>query len=74
MGLDAQPLWSKVFRFEGSRAQMRVGHLAKVRAIRERLASVVPGLRIAFGGFDGDSIPDSIRQGQEAGRAMAEWS
>ena len=70
MGLDAQPLWSKVFRFDAARAQMRVGHLSKIRAIRERLASAAPGLRIAFGGFDGDSIPDSIRQGQEAGRAM----
>ena len=71
MGLSAQPIWFKVFRFDASRAQMRVGHLAKIRAIRERLGATAPGLRVAFGGFDGDSIPDSIRQGQDAGRAMA---
>jgi protoporphyrinogen/coproporphyrinogen III oxidase len=71
MGLSAQPIWSKVFRFDVSRAQMRVGHLAKIRTIRERLGATAPGLRVAFGGFDGDSIPDSIRQGQDAGRAMA---
>ena len=70
MGLDARPLWSKVFRFDAARAQMRVGHLSRIRAIRERLASAAPGLRIAFGGFDGDSIPDSIRQGQAAGQAL----
>jgi oxygen-dependent protoporphyrinogen oxidase len=71
MGLSEEPLWSRVFRFDTSRAQMRVGHLAKVRAIRQRLAADAPGLRVAFGGFDGDSIPDSIRQGQDAGRASA---
>jgi protoporphyrinogen oxidase len=49
---------------------MRVGHLSKIRAIRERLAAAAPGLRIAFGGFDGDSIPDSIRQGRAAGQAL----
>ena len=72
MNLEAEPLWSRVFRFEEARAQMRVGHLAKVRAIRERLATAASGLRFAAGGFDGDSIPDSVRQGQEAGRAMVE--
>jgi protoporphyrinogen/coproporphyrinogen III oxidase len=72
MGLDAQPLWSRVFRFEAARAEMRVGHLARIRAIQQRVALVAPGLRIAAGGFDGDNIPDCIRQGQEAGRAMVD--
>jgi oxygen-dependent protoporphyrinogen oxidase len=74
MGIDAPPLWTKVFRFDAARAQMRVGHLSKIRTIRERLSDAAAGLRIAFGGFDGDSIPDGIRQGRDAGRAMADGS
>jgi protoporphyrinogen/coproporphyrinogen III oxidase len=72
MRLDAEPLWSKVFRFDKARLAMRVGHLATMRAIRERLALAAPEVRIAAGGYDGDGIPDCIRQGQEAGRAMVD--
>ena len=38
--------------------------------LQERLASVAPGLRIAGGGYDGVGIPDCVRQGQEAARAL----
>ncbi len=51
---------------------MRVGHLATMRAVHARLAQAAPGLRVAGGGYDGIGIPDCIRQGTEAGRAMVE--
>jgi oxygen-dependent protoporphyrinogen oxidase len=70
MGLDADPVLSRVFRFVGASAQMLVGHLAVMRTLRERLELVVPGLRVAGGGYDGIGIPDCIRQGQDAGRSF----
>ncbi len=70
MGIDARPLWSRVFRFDRATAQMRVGHLGRMRTLRERLAQAAPGLRIAGGGYDGVGIPDCIRQGQEAARSL----
>jgi oxygen-dependent protoporphyrinogen oxidase len=70
MKLVGSPLWSRVFRFDGARPQMRVGHLAAMRRIRELAARGVEGVRIAAGGFDGDGIPDCVRQGEEAGRGM----
>jgi oxygen-dependent protoporphyrinogen oxidase len=70
MGLDAEPRMTRIFRFEHSSAQMRVGHLVTLRTIRTRLAKATPGLRVAGGGYDGVGIPDCIRQGEEAGRAM----
>ena len=51
---------------------MRVGHLATIRAVRGYLASALPGVWLAGDGYDGAGIPDCIRQGQEAGRAMVE--
>jgi protoporphyrinogen/coproporphyrinogen III oxidase len=71
MGLVAEPLWSRVFRFEAARPQMRVGHLATIRAIRGHLATSLSGVWLAGDGYDGAGIPDCIRQGQEVGRAMA---
>lgn len=70
MGIDAEPVLTRVFRFGKASAQMRVGHLATMRALRERLEAAAPGLLIAGGGYDGVGIPDSIRQGEEAGRAL----
>jgi oxygen-dependent protoporphyrinogen oxidase len=70
MGLEAEPLFSQVFRFDAARAQMRVGHLTTMRAIHARLAQSAPGVRVAGEGYDGAGIPDCIRQGQEAVRAL----
>jgi oxygen-dependent protoporphyrinogen oxidase len=70
MGIERAPLWSRVFRFERATAQMRVGHLARMRSVHERLARAAPALRIVGGGFDGVGIPDCIRQGQDAARAL----
>lgn len=71
MGVKAEPMFSRVFRFERASAQMRVGHAAALREVRRRLAAHGPGLRIAGGGYDGIGIPDCIRQGQYHGASMA---
>jgi oxygen-dependent protoporphyrinogen oxidase len=72
MGLSSEPLWSRVFRFQRLSAQMRVGHLAAMRDLRERLKEAVAGVRVAGGGYGVTGIPDCIREGQDAGRAMVE--
>ena len=72
MSLDAEPVFARVFRFDRASAQMRVGHLATMRAIHEGLARAAPGVRVAGGGYDGIGIPDCVRQGEEAGRAFVE--
>ena len=72
MACDARPLWSRVFRFDSASAQMRVGHVAMIRSVRERLAAIAPRLRVAGGGYDGVGIPDCVRQGQEAARSLIE--
>jgi oxygen-dependent protoporphyrinogen oxidase len=66
MGLSADPLWHRVYRWNRATAQMRVGHLAAMRDLRERLAERAPGFVVAGGGYDGVGIPDCVRQGQEA--------
>ena len=70
MDIDAEPTLARVYRFDRASAQMRVGHVARMRALRERLERVAPALRVAGGGYDGVGIPDCIRQGQEAIAAL----
>jgi oxygen-dependent protoporphyrinogen oxidase len=70
MGIDAEPLWHRVFRWERATPQMRVGHLAVMRRVRTRLDDAAPGFVVAGGGYDGVGIPDCIRQGQEAAEKL----
>jgi oxygen-dependent protoporphyrinogen oxidase len=70
MGLDAEPILSRVFRFAAKSPQMHVGHLGTMRALHDRLAFIAPAVRLAAGGYGGIGIPDCIRQGQEAALAL----
>jgi oxygen-dependent protoporphyrinogen oxidase len=72
MGLAGEPLLARVFRFDRASAQMRLGHVATLRMIRERLAELSPAIRIAGGGYDGIGIPDCIRHGEDAARALVD--
>jgi len=72
LGLETEPLWSRVFRFPRASAQMRVGHLAMMRDFRGRMTEVAPGVLVAGGGYGVVGIPDCIREGQEAGKAMVD--
>jgi oxygen-dependent protoporphyrinogen oxidase len=72
MGLEATPLWSKVYRMDRVTPQMRVGHASRLRAIRQQLAASAPGVHLAGGGYDGVGIPDCVHQGTEAARVMIE--
>jgi oxygen-dependent protoporphyrinogen oxidase len=72
MRLETEPLWSRVFRFHRASAQMRVGHLAMMRDFRGRMTEVTPGVLVAGGGYGVTGIPDCIRDGQQAGKAMVD--
>jgi oxygen-dependent protoporphyrinogen oxidase len=45
--------------------QYHLGHLERVKRIRERLASL-PGLALAGNAYSGLGIPDCIRSGEAA--------
>jgi oxygen-dependent protoporphyrinogen oxidase len=69
MKVEAEPLFSRVFRFARSNPQPVVGHLGTLAAIRERLHDL-PGVYLAGSGYDGIGIPDCVRQAEEAAKAI----
>ncbi len=66
--LRGEPLFARVFRWTKASPQPNVGHLDRMKRIHERLRAHT-GLFIAGNGYDGNGIPDCIKQGEAAALA-----
>ena len=65
LGIERPPLFTLVEKWPRSMAQYHLGHLERVRRIRERF-SAFPTLRTAGNAYGGAGIPDCIRSGETA--------
>lgn len=65
MGLDAKPLFTRIYRWEKANPQYDLDHLARVGQIFEQ-ARAIPGLFLTGSAYEGVGVPDCIRQGQQA--------
>lgn len=69
LGWDAEPRFARLHRWRRAMAQYEVGHARCVAEIRARL-SRHPGLELAGNAYDGIGVPDCIRTGRAAARAL----
>ncbi len=65
LGLAAEPLFSRIYRWKGAMAQYNVGHLERLARI-ESLLKQWPGLALAGNGYRGIGIPDCVHSGEVA--------
>ena len=65
LGLRAEPLFARVYKWKSAMAQYGVGHLDRLDRI-ERLRQKLPGLALAGNGYHGIGVPDCIRSGRDA--------
>jgi protoporphyrinogen/coproporphyrinogen III oxidase len=65
IGLSAEPLFARVYKWRGAMAQYGVGHLERIDRI-ERLRQQIPGLAFAGNAFTGIGVPDCVRSGSDA--------
>ena len=65
LGLRAEPLFARVYRWKSAMAQYSVGHLERLDRI-ERLRQQLPGLALAGNAYRGIGVPDCIRSGRDA--------
>lgn len=68
LGLDAEPLFVKIYRWRRAMAQYAVGHLERLASIQDRLRAS-PGLFLAGNWESGIGVSDCIRSGQNAAAA-----
>jgi oxygen-dependent protoporphyrinogen oxidase len=65
IGVKANPLFTRVYRWKGAMAQYGVGHLERLQRI-ETLLQQLPGLTLAGNGYRGIGVPDCVRSGSDA--------
>ncbi len=70
---EAQPLFKKIFRWNGGMPQYTLGHLDRVAQIEERSAAT-PGLALAGGSYRGVGLPNCIESGEKAvSKVLGDW-
>ncbi len=65
MGIEAEPVISRIFRWHQANTQYDVGHLDRVAQFQ---AFCPPGLFLSGSPYGGVGIPDCVRQGREIAR------
>lgn len=69
IGLRAEPLFARVYKWKSAMAQYSVGHLERLERI-ERLRQQLPGLALAGNAYRGIGVPDCVRSGREAAKLV----
>lgn len=69
LGLEARPLFERIYRWREANPQYDVGHLERVAAIESALPA---GIHVTGSPYRGIGIPDCIHQGQETAAQIGE--
>jgi oxygen-dependent protoporphyrinogen oxidase len=69
LGLRAEPLFARVYKWKSAMAQYGVGHLDRLDRI-EHLRQQLPKFALAGNAYRGIGVPDCIRSGREAAESL----
>lgn len=70
LGIEGEPLFTRLFRWTRQSPQYEVGHQDRVAAIGQQLAAI-PGMFLTGSGFRAIGIPDCIADGRETAAQAA---
>jgi len=65
LGISAEPLFTRVYKWKAAMAQYTVGHLERLNRI-DRLRQQLPGLALAGNAYRGIGVPDCVHSGKQA--------
>lgn len=66
MKVTKKPEFSVITRWKNAMPQYTVGHLDRLKDVRDEASKLLPGLFIAGSSYEGVGIPDCIDQGEKA--------
>lgn len=65
LGIQAEPVLTRIYRWIKANPQYEVGHLERVDKIFSLIESDLPGIYLTGSAYRGVGVPDCIRQGTE---------
>ncbi len=71
LGVNAEPLFHRIYRWRRSNPQYDVGHLERIAAIER---SLPPGVHVAGSAYRGVGIPDCVKSGMDAARDVDDFA
>jgi oxygen-dependent protoporphyrinogen oxidase len=69
LGFAAEPIFTRVYKWNAAMAQYTVGHLERLDRV-QHLSQGLPALALAGNGYRGIGVPDCVRSGVEAATAL----
>jgi oxygen-dependent protoporphyrinogen oxidase len=69
LGVTADPLFTRVYKWKDAMAQYNVGHLERLEKIAQ-LRRNLPGLALCGNAYRGIGVPDCVRSGKEAAESV----
>jgi oxygen-dependent protoporphyrinogen oxidase len=67
LGIEADPLFHRIYRWRNGNPQYDVGHLERVAAVE---AALPPSLYVTGSPYRGVGIPDCVKQGQDTAQVV----
>jgi len=73
LGLNADPVFTKIFRWKKANPQYEVGHLDLVNEIFSTAQTETPGIYFTGSAYEGVGIPDCVHQGQQTAEKVVHF-
>jgi protoporphyrinogen/coproporphyrinogen III oxidase len=73
MNITQKPLFHIITRWRKAMPQYNVGHIERMKTVKESLAKELPGIFLAGGSYEGVGIPDCIDQGETAVKKVLDF-
>ncbi|MBT2697509.1 protoporphyrinogen oxidase [Bacillus sp. ISL-40] len=73
MNITDKPLFHIITRWKKAMPQYNVGHIERMKSVKESLIKELPGVFLAGGSYEGVGIPDCIDQGEAAVKKVLEF-
>lgn len=73
IAITEKPSFYYVNRLKKSRPPYEVGHMERLREIKQQITNTLPGVYLAGSSYEGVGIPDCIDQGKQAVSHLIKW-
>lgn len=73
LGLHAEPVLTRIYRWRKANPQYEVGHLERVRELFAACRAETPGIYLTGSAYEGVGIPDCVNQGKKAAAEVMQY-